>query len=302
MNGESTTSGGLRGTRQLLYATLTLAGRRRRELSRLLVPALVLTLASLFLINRGTDMVFAGEFSDIWNRVNSDGLSFWTQEYREQLISIEMNLTSLGLPILIVGAIVYLLVTLVYLTSVSWICASDLIERPCSAVEALRWGIARLFRVSALCVKILGIGIAVVAALAAVIGLLLAITLVFNPAFVLLLIIAWSSVLMLAVAVMLIPGVLVVAFIAAEVGPKVSSLRYAVRLVRGSFWATLGRTYLIALAVLSMGICADVLISAIVPDSWYATHVISCATELAIVTVCAVGTCVLYHDLSGEVP
>ena len=46
---------------------------------------------------------------------------------------------------------------------------------------------------------------------------------------------------------------------------------------------------------------ADFLISAVVPDSWYATHVISCATELAIVTVCAAGTCVLYHDLSGEI-
>ena len=285
----------------MLKATLILVGRRRRELSRLIVPALVLTLASLFLIISGTDMVYTGEFSDIWNRVNPDGRSFWTQEYREQLVSIEMNLTSWGLPMLIIGAIVYLLVTLVYLTSVSWICASDLTERPCSAVEALRWGIARLFRVSALCVQIVVIGIAVVAALAAVIGLLLAITLVFNPAFVLLLIIAWSSVLMLAVAMILIPGLLVVAFIAAEVGPKVSSLRYAVRLVRGSFWATLGRTYLIALAALSVGICTDFLISAIVPDSWYATHVISCATELAIVTVCAAGTCVLYHDLSGEV-
>ena len=101
----------------MLKATLTLVGRRRRELSRLIVPALVLTLASLFLIISGTDVVFTGELSDIWNRVNPDGLSFWTQEYREQLISIEMNLTSLGLPMLIVGAIVYLLVTLVYLTS-----------------------------------------------------------------------------------------------------------------------------------------------------------------------------------------
>ena len=136
----------------MLKATLTLVGRRRRELSRLIVPALVLTLASLFLIISGTDMVYTGEFSDIWNRVNPDGRSFWTQEYREQLVSIEMNLTSWGLPMLIIGAIVYLLVTLVYLASVSWICASDLIERPCSAVEALRWGIARLFRVSALCV------------------------------------------------------------------------------------------------------------------------------------------------------
>ena len=285
----------------MLKATLTLVGRRRRELSRLIVPALVLTLASLFLIIRGTDMVFTGEFSDIWSRVNPDGPSFWSDEYQERLTSIEMHLTSLGLPMLIIGAVVYLFVTLVYLTSVSRICVSDLMERPCSAVEALRLGIARLFRVSALCVRILGFGIAVVAAVAAVIGLLLAITLVFNPAFVLLLIIAWLSVLLLAVAVMLIPGVLVVAFIAAEVGPKVSSLRYAVRLVRGSFWATLGRTYLIALAALSMGICTDFLISAIVPDSWYATHVISCATELAIVTVCAAGTCVLYHDLSGEI-
>ncbi len=301
MNGESTTPGGRRGARQLLYAMLSLARRRRRELSRLIVPALVFTLTSLFLIISGTDRVFVGESLDVWNRVNPDGLSFWAEEYREQLISIDMNLTSFALPMLIIGAIVYLLVTLVYLTSVSRICVSDLMERPCSAVEALRWGIARLFRVSALLGKILGIGIAIVAVLAVVIGLLLAITLVFNPAFVLLLIIAWSSVLMLTVGLVLVPGVLLVAFVAAEVGPTVSSLRYAVRLVRGSFWATLGRTYLIALTALFMGICADFVISEIVPDLWYAKHVISGATELAIVTVCAAGTCVLYCDLSGEV-
>ena len=73
------------------------------------------------------------------------------------------------------------------------------------------------------------------------------------------------------------------------------------RIVRGQFWETLGKIYLIALFAISVSIISELVISEIVADRWYASNLIGQAIGLANITVSAAGVCFVYHDLGGDV-
>ena len=295
-----------------MLTTLNLTLRRKREFFLVALPVLVGDVVSMLLISNGGSLVFVEEFSEVWNRVSgvwdrirSEEPSRWLQEYWTELGSIEWDLASWGLPMLVGGAISYLATVFIHIAAVSRICVIDLSKLHGSVVEALRWSIARMSSLSALFARILAGNLAAIVVLSAVIVLGVAMTDVFVPVSVVLFALAVLTVLAMCAAIMLAPGVLAIAFVTSAVGQREPKLRYAMRLMRGRFWATSGKVYLIAVIAgsigTSIGTMSELLVSIVVPDIWHGAYLIRTAIELAGFTVCTAGACVLYHDLGGEI-
>ena len=70
--------------------------------------------------------------------------------------------------------------------------------------------------------------------------------------------------------------------------------------MRGRFLTTLGSTYLILLVAILIGISSELVVSAAAPDQWYRRYLIGSVIEVANISICTAGICVLYRDLSGE--
>ena len=308
MNGGHSTRNILREIGEFSLAVLTLGWRRKRELAFLALLALMSKIVSAYLILNGASMILIEEFSEVWNRISgswdavrSEEPSLWLQQYRIELESIEWNFANWDLLMLVGGAIIYLISVFIHGAVIARICMIDLLALHCSIVEALRWGIGRVARLSALFIKILAASIAIIMVLVSVMALGVAMSDVFVPVSVVLFATTGLTVLAIGGATMLMPGVLIVAFITSAVGPKKSTWRYTVQLIRGRFWATLGRVYLIAVVAVSIGTVTELLALTAVPDVWHAAYLISGAIELAGFTICMIAACVIYHDAGGEI-
>ena len=171
----------------------------------------------------------------------------------------------------------------------------------CSVLESLRWGIGRISRLTALFIRILATSIATIMMPMTAIALGIFISEVFVPISVVLFAIAGLAVLAMASAVILMPGILIIAFVAVAVGPDEFTLRSTVRFIRGRFWATLGRVYLIAVVAVSIGTIAELLASTVMQDMWLAAYLLSGAIELAGFTMCTAAACVVYYDAGGKI-
>lgn len=308
MNGDRSARGRLSGIRELSLATLSLTWRCKREFSLLVLLALASNAVSVSLISNGARLVFVEELSEVWNRVSgswdsvrSDEPYRWLQEYQNEVGSIQLDPVSWGLPMLIGGATIYMATLLIHFAAASRVCATDLLRLHRSVAKALRHSMSRVTRLLGFSAVVLGCSTAIVVMLAAIILVGVAMVDVFVPASVILFALAGLTVLALGAAVLLMPSVLIVAFVTSAVGPKEPTLRYTMRLIRGRFWATLGRAYLIAAAAVAVGAIGELVVSTVVPDMWHAAVVAGLAIELAGFAACTAGACVLYRDLGGEV-
>ena len=313
MVADTPESGGVRLAGQLLRSALSLIRCRKLEFILLALPVLASDVVSRLLIVNGTNMILAEPFSGVWDRItavrdtlDADEPSRWLQEHWNVLESTQWEIANLGLPLLASGLLIYLATIFIHISALSHIC---LLSPEGShrnvvrvTVDALRWGVSRVPRLSALFAKIFVAGIAVIIVLAVFIVLGIATTPDIDPLSVALFAGAGLSVLALTVilVLLLLPGILVVAFVASAIGSTKSPVRYAFRLVRDRFLTTLASTYLIVLVAILIGISSELVVSAAAPDQWYATYLISSVIEVANFSICTAGICVLYRDLGGE--
>ena len=311
MDADTPEGGPLRLAGRLLYPTLTLIGRRKLEFLLLALPVLASDVAARLLIINGTNMILAEQFSGLWDRIiavrdtlDTDDPSRWLQEHWNELESTQWDIANWGLPFLTAGLIIYLTTTFIHVSAVSRICVLSPERMHCNAVgdavDALRWGVSRVPRLSVLFAKICSAGIAAIIVLAVCIALGIATSHDIVPVAVVLFAAAWLSVLVLIVVLVLLPGILVVAFVAAAIGSRQSPVSYALRLVRGRFLTTLGSTYLIVLVAILIGISSELVVSAAAPDRWYGIYLIGSVVDVANITICTAGICVLYRNLGGE--
>ena len=289
-----TAAGGLRGPSRLVADTFSLTGRRWRSLAAPALIHIASDMLALGLLLVSANTILMGELGEIWARISEPGVDLAAPEHEAYFESLELDLAPVNFVPVALGLLALLVASNVMQAAVTRVALSDLKDRALTTPDALRQALARVPRLIGLDAQTLAI--IVVATLATVlVGIgapLLLIPLI--PALIV------ASVYGLAVLPM--------AYAVASVGPRTWSLQYGARLVRGRFWATLGRMLLVLLLMFAFSlVTAFVFGLAIGAAGSSAGTVFELVSQLVqsvvgagLAVVAIVAAAILYHDLGGE--
>ena len=238
------------------------------------------------------DRVFGGRLDEIITRFSSPDFDPTTEEGREYIDSIRIDLSWRAVGQAALGALIFLLSSLLGLAAVARAAVADLMGRAPTAGDALRGGSARLGRIA-------GVWLQIMAALAAVPVVMAAIVVWSAGSYILFLLFIPMAIAGVAFFIFAFP-IMGLAPLTAAIAPKTPSLRYTISLVRGVFWAVLGRVLVITLLTLVLGMAIALPIPAIFGDSLIA-NMAGGTLAYAVGLAATVPAVLVYRDLGGEI-
>ena len=282
--------GGLRGPGQLIADTFSLTRRRWRGCAAVALIYIVSQLAAVVLVIVSASDILMGELGEIWDRVSEPGFDPTAPEHEAYFRSLEFDLAPVNFVPALLGLLAFWVASNVMQAAVTRIALGDLRDRPPTTSDALRQALRRVPRLLGLDLQIVAIFlVAVVAVILAGIGappLLLALV----PAFIV------GSVYALVITPL--------AYAVASAGPRRWSLPYGARLVRGRFWATLGRLLLVFLVLLAVslpiGLVFTVVGTSAGPVFEVVSELVQTVVGAGLGVVGLIAAAILYHDLGGE--
>ena len=283
-------AGGMRGPSRLLADTFSLTGRRWRGCAAVALIYIVSQVAAVVLVIVSASDILMGELGEVWDRVSEPGVDLTEPEHEAYFRSLEFDLALINFVPVLVGLLTLWVARNLMQAAVTRIALGDLRDRPLTTSVALRQALGRVPRLIGLDLQIVAIFLgAVVAMVFAGIG---------AP---LLLIPLIPAVIVGAVyAIVVTP----LAYVVASAGPRTRSLLYGARLVRGRFWATLGRlvvVFVVLFAVsFAVGLVFTVAGNAAGPAFQLVSQLVQTVVGAGLAVVGLVAAAILYHDLGGE--
>ena len=282
--------GGLRGPSQLVADTFSLAGRQWRLCTTVALIYILSQIAGVVLLIISANDILMGELGEVFDRVSQPGFDPSDPQHKAYFESLEVDLAPINFVPGLLGLLALWVASNLMQATVTRVALSDLHNRPATTSDTLRQAMRRVPR-------LMGLDLIVVAIL-----LLVAV------AFVL---VGIGAPLLL---IPLIPAVIVgavyaavvtpLAYAVASAGPRVWSLPYGARLVRGRFWATLGRLLLILLLLVAVSLAVGVVFTLAGTAGGTALEVVSQLVQTvvgaALAVVATVAAAILYDDLGGE--
>ena len=283
-------AGGLRGPGQLIANTFSLTRRRWRGCAAVALIYIVSQVVAVVLVIVSASDILMGELGEVWDRVTEPGVDLTEPEHEAYFRSLEFDLAPINFVPALLGLLAFWVASNVMQAAVTRIALGDLRDQPPTTSDALKQALRRMPRLIGLDLQIVAIFLlAVLAVTFAGIGappLLLALIPAFIVGFV--------------YAFIITP----LAYAVASAGPRRWSLPYGARLVRGRFWATLGRllvVFLVLLAVsLPVGLVFTVVGTSAGPVFEWVSQLVQTVVGAALAVVGLVAAAILYHDLGGE--
>ena len=282
-------TGGLRSSGDLLGDSFSLMRRQWRGCALAALVSIVGQVIFAALAFIAVNEILMGELGEVWERISQPGFDPTTPDNEAYLESLEFDFSLASFAPLVLALPIYWVASNLFRATIVLLTLGDLRGRATSLSVVLRQALRRVPRLMGLDLQLLALGIA--ALTITVLGAFL------SPALLILFIPA------LAVAVILMIAVLLLAYVVASAGPSESSLRYAVRLVRGRFWGTLGRMLLVLLVVVVINLAISTVFglatSSLGALSW-SGQVVSTVTSAVLGLLMTVASVIIYHDLGGE--
>jgi hypothetical protein len=281
---------GLRGPSKLVADTLALAGRRWRPCAAVALIYILSQVAGIVLLIVSASDVLMGELGEIYDRISQPGFDPSEPEHEAYFQSLEVDLALINFVPALLGLLALWMASNVLQAAVTRIALSDLHDRTVTTSDTLKQAMRRVPRLMGLdLVLVLIFLLAVAAGIFAAIG---------------------APVLLIPLIPAVIAGVVYamvvtpMAYAVASVGPRTWSLRYGARLVRGRFWATLGRMLLIFLLLFAVSLVVGIVFTMAGASGAAALDLVSQLVQtvvgagLAILGI--VAAAILYDDLEGE--
>ncbi len=281
---------GLRPAGKVISDTLRMLRRRWAALAALVAIGVTGTVVAFFLVLAAVASLLLGELPEIIRRVTSSDFDPTTQSERDYFGSLSLEWT-VTFFVLLAAAVVTFWVTARLIHVVVTVMATDeLHSRKRGFGSTLSLAMKRVPRVVYVDVQFLGLGIG------AMIIWLLAGSVHGLLAFLV-------SIVVIVALVMTIP-VLPMALAVASVGPRRQALKYGVRMVRGRFWALLGRMLLVYLLGTAVIFVPSFILGVLAADSLslllvsqVVGQILGVIAQLAYILAFTI----LYLDAGGEV-
>ncbi len=283
-------AGGLRGPSRLVADTFSLAGRRWRPLVAVAVIFILSQVAAGVLLIVSAGDILMGELGEIYDRASQPGFDPSEPQHEAYFESLELDLAPINFVPALLGLLALWVASNVMQAAVTRIALSDLHGRAPTTSDSLRQALRRVPRLMGLDLIVTAILLlALVGMVVAVIGApLLLIPLV--PAVI--------------VGAVYATVVVTMAYAVASVGPRTWSLPYGARLVRGRFWATLGRLLLVVLLLFAASLAVGLVFTIAATSGGTALELVSQVVQTVVgaglAVVWIVASAILYDDLGGE--
>jgi len=282
--------GGLRGPSQLVADTFSLAGRRWRPCAAVAVIYILSQIVGAVLLIVSASRILMGELGEIYDRVSQPGFDPSEPQHEAYFTALEVDLAPINFVPVLLGLLAMWVASNLMQATVTRIALSDLHNRNAATPDTLREAMRRVPRlmgldliVGAIC--LLAVGAVVLAGIGAPLLLIALIPAVIAGA---------------VYAVVVMP----LAYAVASAGPRLWSLPYAARLVRGRFWATLGRLLLILLLLVAVSLAVGVVFTLAGTAGGTALELVAQLVQTvvgaALAVVVTVAAAILYDDLGGE--
>lgn len=282
--------GGLRSPTKLVADTFSLSGRRWRPYAAVALIYVLSQIVAVVLLIVSANSILMGELGEIYDRISQPGFDPSDPQHEDYFTSLEVDLALVNFVPVLLGLLALWVASNLMQATVTRTALSDLHNRPVATSDTLRQAMGRVPRLMGLDLIVVAIFLlAVVAIVLAGIGAaLLLIPLI--PAF-----IAGA-----VYAVVVLP----MAYAVASAGPRQWSLPYGARLVRGRFWATLGRLLLVLLLLLAASLAVGVVFTLAGAAGGTALELVSQLVQTVVgaglAVVGTVAAAILYDDLGGE--
>ena len=287
---SDTTAGQLRDPSRMVADTFSLTGRRWRSLAATALIYIASQVLALVLLIVSVNDILMGELGEIWDRVTEPGVDLTQPEHEAYFQSLELDLALINFGPALLALLALWVASTLMQAAVTRIALSDLKDRSLTTSDALRQALGRVPRLMGVNLQIAAIFLVVLlaAVLAGFGAPALLIPLI--PAFIV------GSVYMLVV--------MPLAYVVASAGPRRWSLPYGARLVRGRFWASLGRLLLIFLLLFAVSLAVGLVIGVAAASAGTTFNLVSQLVQTVVGTglsvVAIVAAAILYDDLGGE--
>ena len=281
---------GLRSPSRMVADTFSLTGRRWRSLATTALIYIASHVLALVLLIVSANNILMGELGEVWDRVSEPGVDLTQPEHEAYFESLEIDLAPINFAPVLLGLLALWVASTVMQAAVTRIALSDLKDRALTTSDALRQALGRVPRLMGVNLQIAAIFLLALlaTALAGIGAPLLLIPLI--PAFIA------GSVYALVV--------MSLAYVVASAGPRRWSLPYGARLVRGRFWASLGRLLLVFLLLFAVSLAVGLVIGVAAASAGTTFNLVSQLVQTvvgaALAVVAIVAAAILYHDLGGE--
>ena len=283
-------TGGLRSPTQLVADTFSLTGRRWRSCAAVALIYILSQIAGVVLLFVSANNILMGELGEIFDRVSQPGFDASDPEHEAYFESLAFDLAPVNFVPALLGLLALWIASNLMQAAVTRIALNDLHDRTVTTSDNLGQAMRRVPR-------LMGVDLILVAIfLLAVTAMVLA--LIGAP---LLLIPLIPIVIAGAVyAIVVMP----MAYAVASAGPRTWSLPYGARLVRGRFWATLGRLLLIFLVLIAVSLAVGIVFTLAATSGGTALELVSQLAQTVVgaglAVVGTVAAAILYDDLGGE--
>ena len=254
-----------RSVGDLLANTCRMATQNWRPLLVIYAVVAVVFLAGEEAVTRGYDDVFGDTLGTLVNELEALETGNDSEEAVTVLEARWSDLTdrigglgsltlAAGVLLMVVGGVAVVAINIVEFAAFGQFTMARLDGRPMGAARALAAGLGRLLRIIGVGLMLLVMWCAAIMAVSIVAGLLVVASGVLGAGLIV-------AVLVMALLVLVVGGlpVALLAVVTAAAGPATPSMRYARGLLRGTYWATLGRVVL--LLVLSMAATIPVVVA-----------------------------------------
>ncbi|MXY12382.1 MAG: DUF2510 domain-containing protein [Acidimicrobiaceae bacterium] len=281
---------GLRSPTKLVADTFSLTGRRWRPCVAVALIYVLSQIAGVVLLLVAANNILMGELGAIFDRVSQPGFDASDPEHEAYFESLAFDLAPINLVLALLGLLALWIASNLMQAAVTRIALSDLHDRAVTTSDTLRQAMRRVPRLMG--VDLIVVAIFLLAAAAMVL------TLIGAPLLLIPLIPAFIAGAVYAIVV------LPMAYAVASAGPRTWSLPYGARLVRGRFWATLGRLLLVVLVLFAVSLAVGIVSTLAGTSGGTALELVSQLVQtvvsagLAVVGI--VAAAILYDDLGGE--
>jgi len=281
---------GLRSPSTLVADTFSLTGRRWRPFAAVALIYILSWIVGVVLVLVSANDILMGELGAVYERVSQPGFNPSDPEHEAYFESLELDLAPVNFVPGLLGLVALWVASTVMQAAVTRIALSDLKDRALTTSDALRQALGRVPRLMGVNLQVAAIfGVALVATIFAADA---------APALLLALVPA------LIVAAVYAVAVIPMAYAVASAGPRRWSLPYGARLVRGRYWATLGRLLLIFLLLFAVSLAVGIVLAIAGLSGGAAFDLVSQLVQTVVgaglAVVATVAAAILYHDLGGE--
>ena len=274
---------------QMLSAAFSLLSRRLRSCALVTSVGCAGALAGVVLFFMGAGDLIT-QLEAILDTVSEPSFDWESPQGQAYLESITLTVSTSEVLTALAGVTLFAATAAWQVAAAARLALCDLTGRDCRAASALRWAARRLPRLA-------GVGFQMLALLAVwliIAGIFVTLTALVVPASVL------ATLPATAAAVVLAAAVAHLAVVTASSGPAKPSLKYALRLVKRAFWATLGRILLLIAVIEAVPLVLSLTAPSAGIEGWPFNVLLFAVIAPAVRTAESVGSAVLYHDLGGE--